>query len=62
MENGTKRRGGGGVLYDGKIGTSGHFLDRAGGGGGADGTAGGVAVNHAAITVQAAGNPKCDVR
>ncbi len=61
-KTGPKGGVGGGVLYDGKIGTSGHFLDRAGGGGGADGAVGGVAVNHAAITVQAAGNPKCDVR
>jgi hypothetical protein len=60
MENGTKRRGGGGVLYVDKTGISGHFLDNVGGG--ADGAAGGVAVNHAAITVQAAGNPKCDVQ
>ncbi len=59
MENGTKRRGRGGVLYDDKIGISGLFFDSVGG---ADGTAGGVAVSHAAITVQATGNPKCDVR
>jgi hypothetical protein len=51
-----------GKTYDNKIGILGHFLDSVGGGGGADGTAGGVAVSHAAITVQAAGNPKCDVR
>jgi hypothetical protein len=51
----------GGVLYDNKTGISGHCLDSVGGGGGADGSAGGVAVSHAAITVQAAGNPKCDV-
>jgi hypothetical protein len=63
MENRTKRRGGGGgVLYVDKTGISGHFLDNVGGSGGADGAAGGVVVNHAAITVQAAGNPKCDVR
>jgi hypothetical protein len=35
---------GGGVLYVDKTGISGHFLDNVGGGGGADGAAGGVAV------------------
>jgi hypothetical protein len=33
-----------------------------GGGGGWDGVVGRVAVNHAAIPVQAAGRPRCDVR
>jgi hypothetical protein len=44
------------------MGISGHFLEREGGGGGGDTSFGGEAVNHAAITVQAAGSPRCVVR
>jgi hypothetical protein len=47
------------MLYDGKTGISGHFLHSVGGGGGGDGSLGGEAVSHAAMTVQAAGSPRC---
>jgi len=52
----------GGILNDGKTGISGHFLDSMGGGGGGDDSLGGEAVNHATMTVQAAGSPRCVVR
>ncbi len=52
----TKMRG---ILYDGKTGISGHFLESMGGGGGGDDSLGGEAVNHATMTIQAAGSPRC---
>jgi hypothetical protein len=52
----TKMRGGG-ILYDGKTGISGLFLESMGGGGGGDDSLGGEAVNHATMTVQERGVP-----
>jgi hypothetical protein len=45
-----------------KTGISGHFLESMGGGGGGDDSLGGEAVNHATMTVQAAGSLRCVVQ